>query len=309
MNIVTKDRVKMNTGINDKVFYFVGYLISFIMVIVCIYPFYYLLIISVSSTESIQKGIVMFYPMGLTINNYIEVFKLEGIARATFVSMARTVLSTGLSIYFTSMLAFVLSRNNFSGRKILYRLTIITMYATGGLIPKVVTMKYLGLTNTFWLYVFPYIIIPFHMVLVKTYMESIPVSLDESARLDGAGDFRIFNSIMLPLSKPIIAAIAVFGSVMQWNMWQDNFFMVPDPRLRTLQFMLMKFLKETEMLIQVMSSDIGLASDIMKEPGNLISPFGIKTTITMVVTIPIFCVYPFMQKYFVKGIMIGAVKG
>jgi len=204
--------------------------------------------------------------------------------------------------------AFFVTKDELPCRKLIYRLLIITMYFNAGLIPWYITMKMLHLNNSFLLYIIPYAISPFYVVLLKTFIEQLPMSLEESARIDGAGHFTIFIKIICPLSIPIIATIAVFSAVMQWNTWFDNFFLVQNPRLRTLQLVLYNYLNEANNIAMQIKNENALEAGIRTNKIT-ITPQAIKMTITMVVTLPIIFVYPFMQKYFVKGIMMGAIKG
>ena len=274
----------------------------------CIYPFYYLFINSLSDPVQSAKGLVILYPKGFTLENYTQILKLDGIASAFFISASRAVIGTIIQLFFSSMFAFVLTKNQYRINKYLYRAMVITMYMSAGIIPWFVVMKSLGLANNYLLYILPGAVAPFSVILIKTYMENISPFLEESASIDGAGVMTIFLKIILPVCQPVLMAVAVFGAVGQWNSWQDNFFLVKSPHLQTLQMMLMNVLKESESLTTAVQNNADAIKDIAAQ-SNKMTPFAVKTTITMVATIPIICVYPFLQKYFVSGIMIGAVKG
>ncbi|MBP1990932.1 carbohydrate ABC transporter permease [Paenibacillus eucommiae] len=274
----------------------------------CFYPFYYIFLVSVSSADAVAKGGLYFFPSGFTIDSYVRVLGLKGIIPAFVTSVSRTVIGTVLTLFFSAMLAYIVTKKELIGRKWIYRGTIFTMFVNAGLIPWFITMKTLGLSNSFLLYVLPTVISPFAVVLIKTYMESISPSLEESALIDGAGYFRILYKIMIPVSMPVIAAVAVFSAVSQWNSWQDNFFLVSNRNLQTMQYILINYLQEAESIAQAVQSgnkDI-LGSLSSNKP---LDPFSIRTTVSMVTVIPIIAVYPFVQRYFVKGIMLGAVKG
>ncbi|GHU79372.1 hypothetical protein AGMMS49992_31280 [Clostridia bacterium] len=190
-------------------------------------------------------------------------------------------------------------------RKLLYRMLTITMYVSGGLIPGFLTAKAYGLLNTFWVYIIPSAVSAYYIILIKTYVEQLPASVEESARIDGAGLMRVFISIILPLSLPMIATIAVYASVAQWNSWMDNhIYTFANKKLTTLQYLLYQYLQEAERLsraIQASSQEI--------DAGVYLTPKGVRMTITVITVIPVLLVYPYLQKYFVKGILIGAVKG
>lgn len=271
--------------------------------IISLYPFYYILIYSISEPIEAQKGIALL-PTHLTAGNYIEVFKLKGILNATFISILRTILGTVLTIACSSFLAFLVTKEEMRFRKTVYRFIILTMYLNAGLIPWYLVMRIYHLNNSFLLYIIPSAVGAYYIVLLKTFMEQLPQSLEESAKIDGAGYFTIFVKIIFPLSTPIIATIAVFASVAQWNTWYDNFFLVQDPKLRTLQLILYDFLNEANIIAQASIEDINRGMSVTR-----LTPTSVRMTITMVVTLPIIFVYPQMQRYFIKGIMMGAIKG
>jgi len=229
---------------------------------------------------------------------------LNDISGAFLVSAARTVLGTGITVIATSFLAYLVTKEEMFARKFIYRFIIITMYLNAGLIPWYLTMKEYGLKNNFLLYVLPGAVSAYYMILVKTYIESLPPSLEESAKIDGAGYIRTFCSIIFPLSKPIVATIGIYAAVGQWNTWTDNYFLVTDGKLQTLQMILYNYLSQAQNMANISAQVMADGANAVK-----ITSTSIKMCITVIVTLPIMCVYPFMQRYFVKGIMMGAVKG
>lgn len=275
-----------------------------VMLISCVCPFYYIFIASISSPEAVQKSMITWYPLKPTLDNYKQVFQLNGIFRAFVVSVARTVVGTIVTLFFTSILAYTLTKKELPCRKLFYSIAIISMYINAGLIPWYLTMRSIGLKDNFLVYILPTAVSAYSMILIKTYMESIADGIEESAMIDGAGYFTIFYKIVIPISKPVLAAIVVFTAVGQWNSWTDNLLLVNDINLKTLQMTLLEYLNQaTNIANMARTGGAGAVS------GVAISPFTLRMTITMVVTIPILIVYPFMQKYFINGIMIGAVKG
>ena len=279
------------------------YGICALLTIICIYPFYYVFIYSISDPGLAQKGLFLL-PAGFSLDTYKGIFMLNDIPNAFLVSVARTILATLLTIGGSSFFAYLVTNQKMYCRKFVYRFVILTMYLNAGLIPWYMTMKAYHLQNNFLLYILPGIVTAYYVILLKTYMESLPKELEESARMDGAGIFTVFARIVFPLSKPIVATIAVYSLVGQWNQWTDNYFLVSDTKLQTLQMVLYNYLNQANRF-QGMSSSAIDASSVM----NTITPTSVKMCITMVVVIPILFVYPFLQKYFVKGIMLGAVKG
>jgi len=285
------------------------YVVLGLFALCCLYPFYYLLIYSISDTTQVAKG-VTWLPRGFSLYNYQEVFKLKGIAGAFGMSVLRVVVGTCLTIFCCSFLGYLFSKQEMPLRKLFYRMLIITMYVGGGLIPTYLVYKAYGLPNTFWVYVIPGMISAYNVVLIKTYIESLPASLEESAMIDGASYFRVYRSITFPLSIPILATIMIFSSVGQWNAWFDNhLYNQANDALTVLQYKLWKLLNEAKALTDLLKSGQASSADMEAAAKQALSPKGVRITITMVSVIPIFCVYPFMQRYFIKGIMIGAVKG
>jgi putative aldouronate transport system permease protein len=272
----------------------------------CFFPFYYLFINTISNNDLSSNGLVMFYPRGFHLNNYMEVFKLPGLGTATLVSIGRTVIGTLLTVAASGFLGYLFSKNTMWCRKFWYRFLIVTMYFNAGLIPWFLTMRNLGLFNNFLAYIIPGIVAPFNIILVKTFIESTPIALQESAQIDGAGYFTIFRKIVMPLITPILATIAIFTAIGQWNSFQDTLFLVTDSKLFTLQFILYRYLNNATSLATLMKAGQGgLSADL----ANMQTATSIRTTVSMIVVIPILLVYPFFQRFFVKGILIGAVKG
>lgn len=296
---------KMSLG--EFVFQIFLYIIYITLTLMCIYPFYYILIYSLSDPAAALKQNVTLFPVGFTLDNYARVFKLPGIFSATVVSVSRTLIGTALATFFTTMFAFVLTRPDMLFRKFMYRMTVASIYLSPGLIPWYITMKNLQLKDSFLLYVLPYIIGAFNLILVKTYMEQLPKELQEAAEIDGANVFKIFIQIIFPICKPVLAAIVLFSAVFHWNTWTDNFYLVGKANLQTLQLTLLNYLREADNIARAMTEGTNLQT--IQSVKKTLTPTSIRMTLTMVVTLPILVVYPFVQKYFVKGILIGSVKG
>lgn len=273
--------------------------------LLCIYPIYFFLINSFSSTDAISRG-VYFFPRELTLYNYKTLFEDNNIVGSFFVSVARTVTGTILTCICSSFIAYLFTQKDLPGRKFFYRMVVVTMYLNAGLIPWYIVMKAYGLKNNFLLYILPFAVTAFYVILVKTYIESLSPALEESAAIDGAGIIKIFTAIIFPLSLPVIASVAVFAAVGQWNAWYDNFMLVSDAKLKTLQLVLFDYLRKQVM--QVISSS-GSATSSNAAASNQVTPMSVRITITMVTIFPIMLIYPLLQKYFIKGIMLGAVKG
>jgi putative aldouronate transport system permease protein len=284
----------------DRAFQAVDVAVLCLLTFLCIYPFYFVFIYSISDPARSLSGITLL-PAGISFESYARVFRLNNMLRASAVSLARTVIGTALTLACCSTCAYALSRRETPGRSFIYRASVVTLYFNAGLIPWYLTMKFFGLQNNFLLYVLPSAANAFYLVLLKTFFEQLPASIEESAMLDGAGYMTIYRSIILPLSAPIMATVAIFSAVGQWNTWSDNFFLVSSAKLQTLQYLLYRYLSD--------------AQDIVTSAGNVnaqaaahLSPRSIQSTITIIVTLPILAVYPFMQRFFVKGLVLGSIK-
>lgn len=291
----------------DLVFHICNYTIFLVFTLVCVYPFYYLIINTISSNELSANGLVNLFPRGIHLNNYIEVFKLNGLGTAFGVSVARTVLGTAGTVMVSAFLGYMFTQKKMWKRKFWYRFLVITMYFNAGVIPMFMTMKMLRLTNSFWVYVIPALVQPYNIILVKTYVESIPSSMEEAAEIDGAGVLQRFLKVTLPLCMPILATIAIFSAVGQWNSFNDTLIYITDQRLYSLQYLLYTYLNQASSLAKMIKSS-GIAN-MTASLATQQTPTSIRMTVSVIVVLPILCIYPLFQRYFVKGIMIGAVKG
>lgn len=289
-----------------QLFPIINYTVFALFTLACIFPFYYLFINTISNNDLSARGLVTFYPKGIHFHNYSQVLNLPGLEQAAFISLARTVLGTLLTVAGSAFLGYLFTKNEMWGRRFWYRFLVITMYFNAGLIPWYITMLHLHMTDNFLVYIIPGIVSPFYIILVKTFVESTPAALQESAQIDGAGYFTIFVKIVMPLISPILATIAIFTAVGQWNAFTDTLFLVTNQKLFPLQFILYRYMNEATSLAQLMKSTTGAHNVNL---ANMATPTSIRTTVTMVVVTPILLVYPYFQRFFVKGIMIGAVKG
>ncbi|MDI9521500.1 MAG: carbohydrate ABC transporter permease [Bacillota bacterium] len=275
--------------------------------LLCLYPFWYLVIFTFSDPGEALKG-VSFWFRGFSFYNVEQVLRLQGIDRALLNSVLRTVLGTGITVFCCTFLGYLFSKQEMPGRRFFYRAVIITMYVSGGLIPTYLIYRSYGLTNNFLVYILPGAVSAYNMILVKTFVEQLPPALEEAAMIDGASYLRVFFQVIIPLSIPIIATIAIFSAVGQWNSWFDNhIYNTNSPPLMTLQYQLYKFLNEAQRLAALLKE--GNIKDVEAAVTQQLTPKGVRVTTTLFAAVPIFLVYPFMQRYFIKGIMVGAVKG
>jgi multiple sugar transport system permease protein/putative aldouronate transport system permease protein len=285
-----------------RIFLTLDYFFFLLVILVSFYPFWYIFISSVSGSSGNAGA---FLPQNFTLENYSKVMGMEGIFRALLISILRTLIGTVLTVISAMFLGYLFTKDKMPFRKFFYRALMITMYVSGGLIPTYLVIRAYGLLDNFWVYILPGMVSAYYIILVKTFVEQLPPSVEESAMLDGAGTLTVLFHIIIPMSMPIVATIAVFSSVGHWNSWFDNhIYTFRSKNLTTLQYMLYTYLNQIEILVKQMNElgrDIGL--------DRMITPKGVRMTVTMVTVTPVLFIYPFLQKYFVKGIMLGAVKG
>jgi len=293
--------------LGDRMFSLFSGIFFVLFTLMCVFPIYYLFINTISDNRLVLSGQINLFPRGIHFENYIALLNVRDLFDAAMISVSRTVLGTLVMVLASAFVGYLVTQQKMFGRKVVYRFIVITMYFNAGLIPWFLNIQMLGLTNNFWGYIIPAIVQPFNIILVKTYIESLPKELEESAFIDGAGHFTVFRAIILPLCKPILATIAVFGAVGHWNSFIDSIILMgARPELRTLQHLLYEYLNRSTNLARLMQqgSQITEADIAAALNGRIVS-----LTVAMVTIIPILMVYPFMQRYFQKGLMLGAVKG
>ncbi len=273
---------------------------------ITLFPFFNTLAVSFNKAYDTARGGVYFWPREWTLENYKVIFAFPDLYSSFLVTVGRTVLGSFVSLLCTGMFAYGLSKSYLKGRKVYMTLSIITLYFSGGLIPSYLLIRSLGLIDNFLVYILPYAVGVYNMIIMRTYFRSIPDAMEESARIDGAGVFSIFFRIIVPLSGPIIATMILFNAVFQWNSWFDANIYINKQSLKPLQSILIRIIASTRTDEAIQSA--GAGANILQAQ-KVINIRSI-TASTMIVTVaPILFVYPFVQKYFVKGVMIGAVKG
>ncbi|MGY3814966.1 MULTISPECIES: carbohydrate ABC transporter permease [Globicatella] len=294
-------------SISDLIFDIFKWVFLVFFIAATLYPILNTVAVALNDGMDTLRGGIYLLPRQFTLDNFRAVFRRPTLMNAAFISVARTVIATLTQTFLTALLAYILSRKEFIFRVPITLLVILTMYLNAGMIPGYIWTQKLGLLNTFWVYVIPGIISAFNFLVIRTYINGLPDSFVESAKMDGAGHLRIFWSIILPLCKPVLATVALFIAVWQWNSWFDAMlFNGFNDNLSTLQYELMKLLSS------VMSQ--GANADSMRnaaEAGNssMVTPASVRAATTIVTAFPIVCLYPFLQKYFVSGLTIGGVKG
>ncbi|WP_379158831.1 carbohydrate ABC transporter permease [Paenibacillus sp. sgz5001063] len=296
------------SGLEPVLFHSINTIFMICLVLVTLYPFINTIAVSFNAGNDTIRGGIYLWPRVWTTQNYKAIFASGTIYDAFWISVARTVISTILNIFLTTMLAYTLSRKDYVFRKPITIIFVLTMYFSAGLIPNYFLIKDLNLLGSFWVYIFPSMISAFNMIVIRTYIGTIPESLLESAKIDGAGDFKIFMRVVFPLCKPVLATIALFVAVGAWNSWFDAFIYTSSKQsLSTLQYELMKLLSTTmnSNSNPNVAAGVGMDKDSAKA---MVTPLSIRAAITIVASVPILVVYPFMQKYFVVGLNVGSVK-
>jgi putative aldouronate transport system permease protein len=298
----------LKSKIEDTTFNVINYALMLFLVFLTLYPFWNTVAVSFNVAADTTRGGITFFPRMFTWQNYRAVFTSGTIYNAFLVSVARTVVQTVTGVFFVSMLAYALSRNEFIFRKPFTVIIILSMYINAGLIPNYFLMRSLGLINTFWVYVVPGMISAFNFIVIRTYMKKLPESIIESARMDGCGDFIIFIRIILPLCLPVLATIALFIAVGAWNAWFDTMiYNSGRANLHTLQYKLMEYLQSSQSQSKSAAAigAMGMAENL---GASMVTPVSIRAAVTVVAALPILVVYPFLQRYFVVGLNVGSIK-
>jgi len=299
MKAVIKLRKKVSFA--DLSFRFCNMIFMIVFVVITLYPILNTLAISFNDGTDALRGGIYVWPRLFSLKNYFTVLQKDDLMTGAVVTVVRTLIGTFLSLFTNAVLAFIVSRKRFLFRHQLSLFWVITMYVNGGLIPTFLLYKGLGLTNSFGVYVFPGMISAFNMLVIRTYMNGIPDSLEESAQLDGAGYTTIFVRIISPLCKPVYATIALFVAVAQWNSWFDAMlYNRMSDNLTTLQYELMKLLSSV--------TNQSTSAEVMKNASGTVTPTSVRAAATMLTMLPIVCIYPFLQRYFVTGLTLGGVK-
>lgn len=291
--------------------YVIDSIVCVILIVVflaTLYPFYYSLIISLNNGIDASRGGIYLWPRMFSLDNYVAVFSDQQMVKAYGVTIARTIIGTVTSVAFTALFAYSLAHKELIFKKYYLIILIISMYFSGGLIPYFILIKKLHLMNTFAVYIIPDLLSAFNAIIMMTFFRELPEALKDSARIDGASDMKTFFKIMFPLSAPVFATIALFNGVAHWNAWFDSAYFVSDKNLKTVSFLLMELINKANLTAVSGAS----TADVQRGATYAAQTFtaeSIRMATMIVVVLPIVCVYPFLQKYFVKGIMVGSVKG
>lgn len=294
-------KVKKPTTLNEKIFNFVVYGLSILLILVIIYPLWFVIIASFSNPADVASGAVWFWPKSWSLKGYQVLFQQPLLWRSYFNTVFYTLAGTAFGLLVNIPVAYALTRKDLFGRKWISLLYVIPMFVTGGLIPIYLVTKNFGLLNTIWVMIIPFAVSPYNIIVARTFFqESIPEGLWEAAQVDGSGTIRYFFTIVLPLSKAILAVIGLWTAVGIWNSWFNALIYLTNPNLQPLQLLLRQLLIMNQTLqtqtTGAMASELAQTSQMMQYASIVIS------------TLPIMLVYPFLQKYFNQGVMVGAIK-
>lgn len=293
---------KNQTGVRVKegrVFNVINMTLLIVFSLVIVIPIWNVVVSSFSSGQALAEGKFSLWPSEFTLENYQAVFRDQTIWRAFFVSIAKTVIGAGTHVLFCAMVAYGLSKRRLVGRKFYTTVGVITLYFGGGMIPVYLLIRSLGLLNSFWVYIIPSLLSYYDVIILMNFFRDVPASLEESAKIDGASDWKIFTKIFLPLSKPALATITLFNGVAQWNDFMTTKMYITDKALYPLQMKIYEIIVESQM-----SGMENIVTDAVVKT----TTRGVQLSTIVITTIPILCIYPLLQKYFVSGMMVGAVK-
>lgn len=270
-----------------------------LFMVVILVPLWNVVISSFSSSRALAEGGFIFWPSELSLENYRAVFRDDSIGQSFFISVAKTVIGVVTHVFFCAMVGYGLSKSNVRGRKFYVTMGVITMFFSGGMIPTYLLIKSLGLLNSFWVYIIPALLSFYDVIILMNFFRNVPGSLEESAKIDGAGDWRVFLSIFIPLSMPAMATIAMFNGVSQWNDFMTTKLYVTNEALYPLQ------MKLYEIIVQSQTQSMqNIGGSVVIETATK----GVQLATIVITTLPIVVIYPLLQRYFISGMMLGAVK-
>lgn len=288
--------------LEDRVVDGVNFVLLSLVTLVTLYPFYYILLVSFNGGANTAAGGMYVLPREFTLDNYAYFLKEKKWIDALGISVLRTLIGTAASVLFTSLVAYGLSRSDLMFRRFYFVTVVVAMYVSGGLIAYYVVLRSIGLINSFGVYIFPTMLNLFFLMIAVSFFREVPPELGESARIDGAGEVKIFYRILLPVSLPLLATMSLFLGSAQWNAWLDSAYFVQDQGLRTLSFRMIEVMNQTNFRpTDAMTAEYSSRATVTQ--------FSVQVTAMVISIFPMLCVYPFLQKYFVKGMMLGSVKG
>lgn len=303
---MTKSKVKIKSGLQkNTAFDWVNYVLMAVIAFIMLYPLWYCIVGSFNEGTDYLRGNVFLWPRKWTLANYKAVFLDDSILSAFAVTIAKCLLGTVTSVLCTAMVAYAITRPKLKLKKYYIPFIMLTLFFSGGLIPYFILIVDLNLYDSFWVYIIPTLFSAYNMIIIQSFMRELPNELIESAKIDGASEYRIFFQMILPLSKPVLATIALFTIVNHWNSYFDSMMYTSSQELQTIQLFLKKVITDPSV-----SKGLGSAAAVtIPDQAITLTPQVVKLATMVVTALPVVCVYPFLQKYFVKGVTMGAVKG
>lgn len=295
----------MRLSRSDRIFTRINNVVMALVIVGSVYPVWYCIILSFTNLSSVSVFDVYLLPVEFTLTNYRQVFKDTQLLNSFRISILRTTIGASLHVLCCAMAAFSLSRKEMIFNKFLTKMLLVTMFFSGGMIPTYILLNSLKLTNNFLGYIFPALYGGFDIILFRTFFRNIPSQISESAMIDGAGNARIFFSLILPLSKAVVATILLFSAVYHWNDWFQGDFLMRDEKLYPLSTILMRVITRGQQIGGGGAPMDATIASVVNRP----TPTGIKMATVVIAIVPIMSVYPFLQKYFAEGIMLGSIKG
>lgn len=295
----------MKLGTGDKIFTVLNYTFMILLSFTILFPFWRIVMLSLNEGIDSMRGGIYFWPRIFTWDNYKVIFARPDIVNAYEVTIFRTVIGTLLSVFLMSLMAYGLSKRHLRGRRLINVMVLFTMFFSGGLIPTYLLLKDLHLLNSIWVYIIPALYSAWNLILFRTFFQQLPSALEESAKIDGANDLLIYFRLIVPLSMPIFATISLFVAVGHWNDWFSGTVFVRDPKLVPLQTLLMSIIRENDSGRLIAGGVANLSSESVKT----VTSYSVKMATLVATVLPIIMLYPFLQKYFVKGVMVGSIKG
>lgn len=293
-----------DNSLSERIFNIFNSIIMTLLIIITLYPFWYSVIGSFNDGLDYARGGVFLWVREFTWANYSALFSDTSLIKAFGITLSRTVIGTFTHVVFTALFAYAFSRKNLKFKGLYSTLGLMSMYLSGGLIPFFILINSLGLYNNFLVFIIPTLFSFWNVILFRSYFAELPEALIESAKIDGAGEYRIFFRLIMPLSKPVIAAISLFTAVGHWNAYYDAMVFTMGDHLQTVQLYILKLVQSTEaaLLLANMSGSIGAAQ-------STVTTTTLQLAAMVAASLPIVLVYPFVQKFFIKGMLIGSVKG
>jgi putative aldouronate transport system permease protein len=291
-------------SIEDRTFDIINTSIMIIIMFLTVYPFWYIIVGSFNEGVNFLRGGIYFWPRAWTLSNYAVVFQDKGILRAFSVTIGRTVIGLSGHLLVTSLFAYAYSRKNLMGKKLYGTVAIITMFFSGGLIPYYLLITWLGLINSFLVYIIPGLFSFYNAIIFMSFFRELPDAIFESAKMDGASEYRIYFNLVVPLSKPVFAALGLFVAVGHWNAFFDSMMFTSKNELQTIQLFLMKIIRTKEAAAGIAQKYASMSPAYAQ-----VNSIAIQMAAMVIVSLPIMLVYPFLQKHFTQGMMIGSIKG